>query len=116
MDPQIACMSSSMFRSTCMINTIIHISSITIFIKVYSSTTYFKTMFIYTMQAYMPYANTTSRAQNSVMGYPAKKDADIYLSELGVLLYTCIYFLKNELRGLNVYGQYINLLKDKDYI
>lgn len=62
----------------------------------------------------MPYANTTPRAQNSVMGYPAKKDAGIYVSELGVLVY--IYFLKNELRGLNVYGQYINFLKDKDYI
>lgn len=51
----------------------------------------------------MFYVNIIWRVQNFVMGYFVKKDVDIYVFELGVLVYICIYFLKNELRGLNVY-------------
>lgn len=58
----------------------------------------------------MFYVNIILRVQNFVMGYFVKKDVGIYVFELGVLVY--IYFLKNELRGLNVYGQYINFFKD----
>lgn len=59
----------------------------------------------------MFYVNIILRVQNFVMGYFVKKDVVIYVFELGVLVYVYIFF-----KELNVYGQYINFFKDKDYI